>query len=149
MNKHAPIRRKRVKHSALPGWLSAEIKDAMRIRDSLKQDRKFAEYKQQRNKVTQLVRSAKKAYFEKLIANNNGDTAVIWRAMNELTNKSHKSPSTKSDISADTFNDYFLSVANTITNGSNRKSDTFKITPTLSSFLQKGYVHLTPVKYQK
>ena len=134
VNKHAPIRRKRVKHPTLPGWLSTEIKEAMSIRDKLKKERNFTEYKQQRNKVTQLVRSAKKAFFEQLIDNDNGDTAVIWRAMNELTNKSHKPSSAQINISADTFNEYFLSIASSITTRSDNTSGFFKITPTLSRF---------------
>ena len=134
INKHAPIRRKRVKHPTLPGWLSAEIKEAMSIRDKLKKEKKFTEYKHQRNKVTQLVRSAKKAFFEKLIDNDNGDTAAIWRAMNELTNRSHKPTYAHTNISADTFNDYFLSIATSITAGTDNEPDIFKITPTLTRF---------------
>jgi hypothetical protein len=40
VNKHAPIRTKRVKHATLPKWLSPEIKDAMKIRDTLKKEKK-------------------------------------------------------------------------------------------------------------
>ena len=38
VNRHAPIRRKRVKSKTLPGWLSADIMEAMKVRDSLKKD---------------------------------------------------------------------------------------------------------------
>lgn len=40
VNKHAPIRRKKVKHKTLPGWLTADLMEAMKIRDELKRDKK-------------------------------------------------------------------------------------------------------------
>ena len=138
VDKHAPIRRKRVKHPTLPGWLSSEIMNAMRVRDNLKKEGKFIEYKQQRNKVTQLVRNAKKAYFQKMIENNNGDTAIIWRAMNALTNKSRKSsPDLPTSFTADMFNNYFLSVASSVVNNSSPPSDKFQITPALAQFCRE------------
>ena len=41
VEKHAPIRRRRVKHPTLPQWLSPEIIKAMKLRDSLKRDKKY------------------------------------------------------------------------------------------------------------
>ena len=49
--------------------------------------KKFDDYKRQRNKVTNLVRAAKKTYSKKLI-NHNKDTSSSWRTMNEITHKS-------------------------------------------------------------
>ena len=138
VDKHAPIRRKRVKHPTLPGWLSSEIMEAMRVRDNLKKEGKFTEYKRQRNKVTQLVRTAKKAYFQKMIENNNGDTAIIWRAMNELTNKSRKSsPGPPTNFTADMFNNYFLSVADSVVDDSCLPSDSFQTTPVFAQFCKE------------
>ena len=85
--KRWPIRRRRIKDPTLPQWLSSEIIKAIKLRDRLKRDKKFEDYKKQRNKVTSLVRAAKKAYFAKLI-NDNKDTASLWRAMAEITHKS-------------------------------------------------------------
>ena len=47
----------------------------MALRDKLKGDKLFDLYKQQRNKVSTLVRTAKKNYFNKLITDNR-DTAT-------------------------------------------------------------------------
>lgn len=60
LNKHAPIREKRVKHSTLPPWLTVDIKQAMTFRDKLKKEKQFDEYKKQRNRVKYLVRASKK-----------------------------------------------------------------------------------------
>ena len=54
VNKHAPLRRKRVKHPKLPPWLTKDIIQAMALRDKLKGDKLFDLYKQQRNKVSTL-----------------------------------------------------------------------------------------------
>jgi hypothetical protein len=59
VDKHAPVRKKRVKQQTLPGWLTSDIIQAMEIRDRLKKEKKFAEYKKQRNVVSMMVQVAK------------------------------------------------------------------------------------------
>ena len=134
VDKHAPTRRKRVKQQILPGWLTGEITEAMKIRDKLKKDKQFLNYKKQRNKVTTLIRDAKRAYFSKLI-NQNSDTATIWKAMNNITNKSTgniKPP--KINTSVDAFNDRFLSVASFLKNPNVTPARPFKNSQTLTTF---------------
>ena len=41
VNKHAPLRRKRMKHPKLPPWLTKDIIQAMALRDKLKRDSLF------------------------------------------------------------------------------------------------------------
>ena len=114
VEKHAPIRKRRVKHPTLPQWLSSEIIKAMKLRDRLKRDKKFEDYKKQRNKVTSLVRAAKKAYFAKLI-NDNKDTASLWHAMTEITHKSrNKAKTAEIKCSPNVFNNHFLSLTDAI-----------------------------------
>ena len=60
----------------------------MAVRDRLKKEKRFEEFKKQRNKVKSLVRSAKKSYFDKLIELDKR-TSTIWKVINEITNKSH------------------------------------------------------------
>ena len=64
VEKHAPLRRKRIKHPTLPQWLSTDIIKAMKTPEKLKQEKKFEDYRKQRNTVTNLVRAVKRAYFE-------------------------------------------------------------------------------------
>ena len=114
IDKHAPIRKKRVKHPNLPTWMTSDIMSAMKIRDQLKKDKQFDAYKKQRNRVTMMIRFAKKDYFSKLIAQDKS-TSQLWRAMNALTNatKQKHSPTTNS-FSADEYNNFFLSQVHTI-----------------------------------
>ncbi|WP_419598339.1 reverse transcriptase domain-containing protein [Thiolapillus sp.] len=137
IEKHAPLRRKRVKHPTLPQWLSPDIITAMKTRNKLKKEKKFEDYKRQRNKVTNLVRAAKKAYFEKLI-NHNKDTSSLWRAMNEITHKSrNKSVSCEIKGSPNSFNEHFLSVSESILKSAdNSFCEVYEISPLLEQFCQ-------------
>ena len=87
----------------------------MALRDKLKRDKLFDLCKKQRNKVSTLVRTAKKNYLNKLITDNR-DTATIWRAVNEISRKSRpQSNSSVCNITPDSFNKHFLSLAEKLT----------------------------------
>ena len=68
INKHAPLKKKQVKHQTLPPWLNTDIKQTMLLRVKFRKQKKFVEYKQQRNRVSYLVREAKKKYLMTLQA---------------------------------------------------------------------------------
>ena len=101
-----------------------------------KSDKKFEDYKKQRNKVTSLVRAEKEeAYFAKLI-NDNKDTASLWCTMTEITHKSRNKAKT-SDIKCSTnvFNNYFLSLTDAILNTVDTStSSDYKISTSLKKF---------------
>ena len=138
VNKHAPLRRKRVKHPKLPPWLTKDIIQAMVLRDKLKRDKLSDLYKKQRNKVSTLVRIAKKNYFNKLTTDNR-DTATICRAVNEITRKSRpQSNSSVSNFTPDSFNKHFLSLAEKLTS-SKQLTDVrkeYECSSTLKEFCQ-------------
>ena len=111
INKHAPLRKKRVKHPKLPPWLTKDVIVAMAIRDRLKKENKFDDFKKQRNRVKSLVRSAKKAYFDKLVETDKS-TSTIWKAINGITNKSNrKTNSTTPPISSNLFDTHFFNIS--------------------------------------
>ena len=115
VDKHAPHRTKRVRQQQLPPWLSSNIIETMAKRDKLKRLKRFDDYKKMRNKVKNLVRDAKREYFNKLVENNT-NTKQLWTAINELTRgpKSKISTSIPQSLSAETFNNYFLSSASNL-----------------------------------
>ena len=86
INKHAPMRQKRVKHQTLPAWLNHNIISAMELHDFYQHNKMDVLYRSQRNLVTQLLRDAQKGYFNSLLQQQK-DTKHIWRALNEMTNK--------------------------------------------------------------
>ena len=124
LNQNAPLRTKRVKHDSLPPWLTIDIRSAMALRDKLKKEKKFDEYKKQRNLVKYLVRAAKKSYFNKMIENNK-DTASLWRALNSVT-KGKVAPEIPDHLTAESFNKHFISSVETLAQSMSSASD-FKI----------------------
>ena len=60
VNRHAPIRHKRVKHSKLPPWLNKNIIQAMSDRYRLKKERMFTEYITARSEVNILSEMQRK-----------------------------------------------------------------------------------------
>ena len=100
----------------------------MAVRDRLKK---------QRNKVKSLVRSAKKSYFYKLIELDKS-TSTVWKAINEITNKSHKKTnSSTTTISPNIFNSQFLALAETLAQSSGFISDNFACSKSLRDFCNK------------
>ena len=87
----------------------------MAERDKLKRENAFPEYKKLRNKVTNLVRKAKKEYFQKLIERDN-NIASVWRALGVFT-KGYRSTSADvpRNLTANAFNNHFLSVSKSLT----------------------------------
>ena len=63
-----------------------------------------------------LVSQAKKTYFKKIMSNQTENTCLVWKALNALTKNTF---SCKRDIpstlTAEVFNDHFLSLAKTLT----------------------------------
>ena len=157
INKHAPLRKKRVKSAVLPGWLTPEISVAQKHRDQLKtklkqlyknnidllpdpvksqklSDREQAaqEYRKQRNKVTSLIRASQKSYFSKMISDNK-DTASLWKGINRITNKSCSKSCSNYAWSPDSFNDHFLHLAES-TLDQTLSCTTYEIPTTLHNF---------------
>ena len=93
--------------------------------------KKFDDFKKQRNRVKSLVRSAKKAYFDKLVETDKS-TSTISKAINEIANKSNrKTNSTTPPISPNLFNThFFLTLAETLAQSSGCTTDNF-VCPTL------------------
>ena len=114
IDKHAPLRTKRVKYSDLPPWITPDIILTMDLRDKYKQSegKGSKNYKVTKNKVTSMVEKARKEYCDKLIENKK-DTKTLWRALNTFTKKNKNKTSTTT-ISPEEFNKHFLSVSERI-----------------------------------
>ena len=113
IDKHAPIRTKRVKHSDLPPWITAELVFTMKLRDIYKKNNDDINYKKTKNLVSSMVDKAKESYFNKLIEDKK-DTATLWRAINTFTKKSNNKASASTSISPELFNQHFLSVSDRV-----------------------------------
>ena len=114
-DKHVPIRRQRVKNKLLPPWLTVDIRQAMKQRDRFKKQKNYPEFKKQRRHVKYLGRQAKKTYFKKIVSNQTDNTRLVWKALNALTKNVSCIQNIPSTLTAEVFNDHFLSLAKTLT----------------------------------
>ena len=92
-------------------WLTQELIREITKRDQLKRNKRFDEYKKQRNYVLNLVEKAENNYFSQLVKDN-CETSSVWKAINSITRKNSKTCDiSASNIPPDNFNDHFLSVS--------------------------------------
>ena len=78
LNKHAPLKTRRVKTKHLPEWFTYEIVHARKLRDYSKRMQNWADYKRYRNLTRTLIRKAKCKHFSKTITDHK-DTRSIWQ----------------------------------------------------------------------
>ena len=148
IDKHAPLRTKRVKHPDLPPWITPELIFTMGERDTYKKNKDDENYKKTKNLVSKMVDKAKEAYFEKMIEDKK-DTTTLWRAINTFTKKSNKKDSNPTNISPDDFNQHFLSISDRILSSNHSKAaENFVCPEKLVSFCEsreKGNIFKVPL----
>ena len=124
LNKHAPIKRHRVKKQYQPYWLTSEILDCMKKRDKYKLNGNIETYKIIRNKVSSLIEQAKKRTYQTKIEEGKDDPKTIWKLFKELgangkgsnselninIKKDDKFVQKESELT-DLFNSYFVNIA--------------------------------------
>ena len=134
LDKHAPLKTKRVKYPDLPKWLHQDIINAMAIRDTHKASNEWEEYRKMRNKVNYMITHAKKEFFDKLISGRK-DTASIWRAMNAM-NRPSKSKSFTKEIqcSPEDINNHFINIPRKLLSEANFLGNQYKNSSKLITF---------------
>ena len=140
LDRHAPIRHKRVKRSSIP-WLNSDIKQMMRNRDfHKKQSVKHGSgyhwrlYQTLRNKVNTEIRKNKSYHFREKIAECNiNDPKNTWKLLNSLMGRNNKSnlikeikiddkTITENDHISEAFNDFFINIGSTLASDVTRLS---------------------------
>lgn len=94
INKHLPLKSKRVKNIQQPDWMTDEIIHVMKQRDSYKVNGNFNMYKLSRNHCVKLIREAKQNYFKTCITNSSRDSSKLWKHLNTISPKESKSSPT-------------------------------------------------------
>ena len=82
-DKHAPLKTKRVRKETQPERYDEKIKTASKTRDMHHNARNWNQYKYWQNKTTNLIRSAKKNFFARSIAENK-DNTYLWKHIKNL-----------------------------------------------------------------
>ena len=85
LNKHAPVKTKRIKRQMQPAWYNTEIKQARKQRDYFHSKNDWANYKLWRNKANALIVKSKKNYYNNAIKNKK-DTKQIWKHIKAASN---------------------------------------------------------------
>ena len=93
LDKHAPIKTRRVKSKRLPDWFTPAILSARKMRDTFKRAKNWSKYKLYRNKTRDLIWKAKKKHFSESIASQK-DTRTLWKHFRSVTNKDNASLNT-------------------------------------------------------
>ena len=135
LDKHAPLRSKRVKNNPNLPWISKEIKKKMRERDRLKlvaiknsKEQDWKLYKCSRNEVNIALRKAKANYYATQIENQNQNPKHAWKIVNDILGRKQKdshiteikfnnSSITSADEIANHFNDYFTNIGLALAEG--------------------------------
>jgi len=131
LNRHAPIKKKRIKKNSVP-WINKEIKRLMHCRDYFKKLHKrtsdpehWTEYKNFRNKVTAQIRLSKANYYKEKIQDSKGNPRKTWQFINEILSQNKKNSSvlslkiddheiTDSETIANIFNQHFSTVGSNL-----------------------------------
>ena len=132
LDRHAPLRQKRLRQNRAIPWITPQVKQRMRKRDFHKKQAiqhdsqsQWLLYKSERNKVNIEIRKAKSKYFCEKIEHCTLSKNVkkSWSLINAISGRKRKSPSIKellindtivSDdkVIAESFNDFFYEYRN-------------------------------------
>ena len=98
LDRHAPIREKRVKSKPNVPWLTSTIKKQIRERDRLKSlairhksENYWNAYKTSRNRVTDALRETKAAYYIGEFKKLKHDPKQAWKTVNKILNRKQES----------------------------------------------------------
>ena len=129
MDKHAPLKSKRIRNKRSP-WITSELLLRMRRRDVLKKKAistndhaMWQQFKRTRNQVNNATKRAKKRYFSENLKTSKGNPRKTWDLINELSSRSSCKSSNileiqannrtinNADDMAEAFNVHFTNIA--------------------------------------
>ena len=130
IDKHAPLRKTRVRQKESP-WMTSDILKLIRNRDNLKQKAKHSKnkeiwdnYKKARNKVTAHIRLAKRKFISTNIKSSFNDVKKMWKTLRYLAPEKKAETETtsikingnyiRSQEMANTFNEYFSTIGKSL-----------------------------------
>ena len=128
LDKHAPVRVKRLRKGGNIPWVSREVKKKLFKRDALKRkaiktnkEEDWRLYKSSRNVANTALRSAKRDYYANKFTNNKQNPKYAWRTINDILGRNRKQTTineiklpgktvTSTDELVDIFNDHFSNI---------------------------------------
>ena len=123
VNKHMPIKKKRVRQKACP-WMNSHIHKLMKERDKLKKkahiensELLMIRYRELRNRITGEVRKLKKNYYVGKLTSYEHNASQAWKTLKSLLPNKKAVTSTfhGNDVEvANTFNSFFATIGQTL-----------------------------------
>lgn len=114
VNKHMPIKQHRVKKNRQPDWLTPDIIDTMNERNRCKINGLVEQYKQLRNKVSSMIKTAKNEMYKIKLDEGKDDPRSIWKLFRELGAGGKSGP--RENILGVNSNDQFITSDSEIAN---------------------------------
>ena len=90
LDKNAPQKTKRVKHTLQPHWYNSDIAEAGKKRDFFHKRKDMTNYKYWRNKTKSLISESKKSFYSEAINVKKQNPKYLWKHLHDLTNKTKK-----------------------------------------------------------
>ena len=97
LDKHAPVRERRVTNKTSVAWITRNIRNKMFERDRLKRkeistdlSEDWSQYKHYRNSVNIAMREAKKVYYKSKFDKHQNNPKQAWRTINEILGRKKK-----------------------------------------------------------
>ena len=124
IDKHLPLREKRVKKQQQPDWMTYEIIQCMSQRDNFKSINDTVNYKTYRDRCVSLIRDAKTTYYKTCVEDHKGDSKKLWQylcdviptnlktAPSSLRNNSDNSSILDPEDMCEHFNNFFSTIVN-------------------------------------
>lgn len=121
LNRHAPLKMKRVKNRYKPEWLNDDILKARFNRDKYHKMKNWVQFRYWRNRVKSLIRCSKRNFFTNAIASDKNDS-YLWKHVNSLLKGKPDSSNTLTCLNvngvevtdttqiANCFNTYFVNI---------------------------------------
>lgn len=163
LNRHAPIKTRRVKSKRLPDWFTPEIMKARKNRDNSKNKNNWTDYKRYRNMTKNLIRKAKRKHFSESVTNLK-DTKAIWQHLRTANKPNISTSSLPTELNIDNeqitdsrdiankLNEYFTS-ASTRLNENNNTTSTSDLTKLINFINDRipEYIHfkIPPITTQQ
>ncbi|KAL9972249.1 hypothetical protein ACROYT_G018520 [Oculina patagonica] len=95
LDRHMPLKSKRVKKPNQPAWMTKEILSSMETRDKLLKTARISNlpadwerYRHAKGKTTSLIKKTKRSFFRKKIDENKGNPKGVWQALKTLSGTS-------------------------------------------------------------
>ena len=92
VNKHLPLKQKRVKRKVQPKWFNENVAEGIQERDKLLTKAKksssvedWLNYRRAKNNVTNLIRQTKQAYFKDKFSENKHNSRKLWNLIKGLS----------------------------------------------------------------